>query len=145
MEPWRRTPLSSSPLAGIALPLFLVPTVMAMRQAGKKREFEHLERMRALETGQPIPGEANWAGAMACAAVGAGVPLMAYLFTFLAYINQPGGKIELFIAPTITSLFAFMGAGGMATAIFRPRRAKVEATSHAKPQFDPDAYETVGR
>jgi len=55
------------PLAGIALPLFLVPTIIAMKMEGKKREMRHAERMRAMEMGLPIPGDTGWAAATAIA------------------------------------------------------------------------------
>src|SRR4051812_43099259 len=86
------------PLAGIALPMVLVPTIMGMRQANKKREYQHAERMRALELGQPIPGQSHWAAAVA--AIGAGVPLASFLFTFLGYVNFRNAPGEIWIAPT---------------------------------------------
>ena len=46
------------PLAGIILPLVLVPMVMTLKFRMKKREWEHLERMRALQMGV-VPTQAG--------------------------------------------------------------------------------------
>ena len=132
------------PLAAMAMPIVLVPTIMAMRQASKKREYEHLERMKALETGQPIPGELNWAGAIVCAAVGAGVPIASFLFTFLATVNASNVPGEIWIAPVVTSFFALFSAAKLGTSIFQPAKPAT-GEQVGKPVYDPDAYETVGR
>ena len=131
------------PLAGIALPAFLVPLILAFRQGSKKREFEHLERMRALEMGQPAPGESHWPQAFACAMIGAGVPIGAFLFTFLAAVNTSGMAGEVWLAPAVVSCFALMASVGLAKTLFHPTKgAKGEA--QAKLQMDPDAYDVVG-
>src|SRR3954465_10682088 len=78
------------PLAGIALPAVLVPTILTFRHAARKREYAHKERMKALETGQPVPGESAWPAAFVCASIGAGVPLGSFLFTWLASVTGPG-------------------------------------------------------
>ena len=131
------------PLAGIALPAILVPLILAFRQGAKKREYEHLERMRALEMGQPVPGESHWPQAFACAMIGAGVPIGAFLFTFLAFINISNPANEIWIAPAVVSCFALMASAGLAKTLFHPtKRAKGEA--EGKPVMDPDAYDVVG-
>lgn len=133
------------PLAGIALPIVLVPTIMGMRQASRKREMQHAERMRALELGQPITGQSHWAAAVA--AIGAGVPLTSFIFTFLAYVNSHNPPGEIWMAPTITSFFALVGAVKLGALAFKPPKPQVadEPAYNGKPHYDPDAYETVGR
>jgi hypothetical protein len=34
-----------------------LPVVLGMRQAARDREFEHAERLKALELGRPLPGD----------------------------------------------------------------------------------------
>jgi len=134
------------PLAGIALPAFLVPTILTFRQAAKKREHLHLERMRALEMGQPVPGESSWPQAFVCAMVGAGVPLGSFLFTWLASVTtMPRLSGEVWFAPTVVSLGALAFASQLAGTLFRPSRATA-STAHlnGKPAMDPDAYDVVG-
>ena len=43
------------PLAGIMLPMVLVPTIITLAHRMKKREWQHKERLRALELGLPVP------------------------------------------------------------------------------------------
>ncbi len=132
------------PLAGIALPLMLVPTIIAMRQAAKKREYEHLERMKALETGQPVPGEAAWPAALVCAAIGAGVPVGSFLFTFLASVNSPQMPGEIWMAPGVVSALALFTCRKMASTLFRPATLPSTVPLNGKPAFDPVAYDMAG-
>lgn len=135
------------PLAGIALPMLLVPTIMAFRQMAKKREYQHIERMKALETGRPIPGESYMPQAFVCAAVGAGVPVGSFLFTFLAWVSTHNPPTEMWVAPMSTSLVALMCCTIMALKMFRPAKGsttEADANANGKPAFDPDAYDFVG-
>ena len=131
------------PLAGIALPAFLVPLILAFRQGSKKREFAHMERMRALEMGQPVPGESLWPQAFTCAMIGAGVPIGAFLFTFLAAVNMPSLTGEVWMAPGVVSCFALMASAGLAKTLFHPTK-DTKGKAQAKLQMDPDAYDVVG-
>lgn len=134
------------PLAAIALPVVLVPIVMTLKQAGKKREYAHLERMKALETGQPVPGECRWMGPLVCGLIGAGVPMFAFLFTFLAYVNSHHAPGEIWIAPVVTSFIALFAASNIGSKVLQPApAASPEAYTEGKPAYDRDAYETVGR
>ena len=130
------------PLAGIALPMILVPTILAFRHMAKKREFQHRERMRSLETGRSMPGESIWPQAFVCAAVGAGVPVGAFFFTFLAWISSSHTPGEIWLAPVVVSLAALMSSKVMALSLFR--MTNHETAMEAKPAFDPDAYDVVG-
>jgi hypothetical protein len=134
------------PLSGIALPVVLVPTILVLRQSAKKREFEHKERMKALETGQPVPGEAAWPAALVCASIGAGVPVGSFLFTFLASVNSPRMPEEIWLAPVAVSVFALMTCGKLASKLFRTAAppASPRPDLNGKPAFDPDAYDVVG-
>ncbi len=134
------------PLAGIALPAFLVPIIMALKQGSKKREFQHIERMKALETGRTVPGESSWPQAFVCAAVGAGVPVGSFLFTFLAWVNTSNTPNEIWFAPAVVSTIALLCSMGLATLLFRPVKAATptDVQLNGKPSFDPDAYDVVG-
>lgn len=132
------------PLAGIALPAVLVPTIMAFRHAARKRELLHLERMKALEAGRPVPGETTWPQAIALASVGAGVPLGSFFITWLAYVTSHRAMPELFVAPMGVSVCALICAWALAGRLF-PKPEIRDAGSAAKPVYDPDAYEFAGR
>ncbi|MDB5352829.1 MAG: hypothetical protein JWN86_4076 [Planctomycetota bacterium] len=131
------------PLAGIALPAVLVPTILSFRYYGKQREFEHLERMKALETGQPVPGDA-WPGAFVCAAVGAGVPVGSFLFTFLTSVNTRSVPGEIWLAPAGVSVIALWTCFRLASTVFRPSVPAPTSHLNGKPAFDPVAYDMAG-
>lgn len=134
------------PLTAIALPMVIVPAVLIFRHAAKKREYQHAERMRALDMGQPVPGEDRWPAAFVCAAIGAGVPVGSFLFTFLATVNGTNVPAEIWIAPALVSAAALLTSMGMAGLMFAPRQktSRKTETLHSKPQFDPDSYDVVG-
>ncbi|APW62534.1 hypothetical protein [Paludisphaera borealis] len=48
-------------LAAVAILMIVValPVVLSMRHAAKDREFQHAERLKALEMGRPLPGEST--------------------------------------------------------------------------------------
>jgi hypothetical protein len=136
------------PLAGIALPAVIVPTILAFRHSAKKREYEHLERMKALETGQPVPGESQLAAATTCVAIGAGVPIGAFFFTLIASLSSPNMADEVWIAPVVVSGIALMSSLSLARSLFRPKAPAnstiADAHLNGKPSFDPDAYDVAG-
>jgi hypothetical protein len=134
------------PMAGISLPLILVPIILGFRQVAKKREFQHRERMKALETGQAVPGESNWPQAFVCAAIGAGVPIGSFLFTFLAWICKSASPGEIWVAPAVVSLVAVISSASLGSSMFASdkSKSKAEAELNGKPAFDPDAYDVVG-
>jgi len=132
------------PLAGISLPLVLVPLILAFRHSAKKREFSHRERMKALETGRPVPGEgANPAVAVVCMAIGTGVPTVSFVFTWLASLTAPHLAAGIWVAPAVVSSIALLVAYRLASTLLCPVRASNEPLI-GKPTFDPDAYDVVG-
>ena len=48
------------PLAGIALPVVLVPVILCIKYARYERELEHAERIKALELGRTLPKDEPW-------------------------------------------------------------------------------------
>ncbi len=83
------------PILGIFLPIVLVPMIMILKHRTLQREWQHEERMRAVELGVPAPGE-HRGGSVA--AVGAGVPIVsviAALTTTLAYQSPEGDEIPM--------------------------------------------------
>ena len=72
------------PIVGILMPLVLVPTILVLKHRHKRREWEHRERMRAME--RPDAARRDLAGAVGSggvAAIGAGVPMASVLAAFL--------------------------------------------------------------
>jgi hypothetical protein len=81
-------------IAVVAILLIVValPVVLNMRQAAKDREFQHAERLKALEMGRPLPGETAIVGSpkVAGAGVGVWVPISALGIALAA----TGGSVE---------------------------------------------------
>lgn len=140
------------PIVAILMPLALVPTIILMKQAGKRREWEHQERMRAMDLGLAPAGPSGgtfWPS-MATIAIGAGVPIASLLFALLAQMTGRGGDEVWGCSAGVGVTAVLCGAVLGFRLIGSGRRASGPAPSvfdhHAKPsQFDPDAYDTVGR
>ena len=43
------------PIVGILMPLVLVPMIMVLKHRTLRREWQHKERMKAMEMGGPLP------------------------------------------------------------------------------------------
>ena len=50
-----RSTLWSFPILGILMPLVLVPTILVLKHRHQRREWEHKERMKAMEIQLPTP------------------------------------------------------------------------------------------
>jgi hypothetical protein len=128
-----------------AVPLVLVPTVMIMRHLAHKREWEHAERMKALELGLPAPGNESWA-ATVCIAIGAGVPVGALCIAWLASLEQSGSP-HYWIAATVVGSLGVLSGTLLATRLL-PSSFRAQSPSfdtQSKPELDPDAYDVAGR
>jgi hypothetical protein len=138
------------PILGILMPIGLVPIIMFMKHRTLQREWQHKERMRAIEMGVP-PSPATAGGSVV--AIGAGVPIasvIAAAVTSLSY--QPssiGDEVPVFgIAWGCACLISILGMGsGLLLAHVQGRARKDSESLHAmrdnKPIFDPDAYDVV--
>jgi len=133
------------PLAGISLPLILVPTILVLKHIGRQREWEYKERMRALELGRPLPGTDKWP-AIAAIALGAGMPVGVFLCTWMAVLTAHADD-GIFVAATVVSLGGVWGGTTALKRLLASRELPAEAPYQAngKPAHDPDAYDVVGR
>ncbi|HEV3165176.1 MAG TPA: hypothetical protein VGZ22_14210 [Isosphaeraceae bacterium] len=135
------------PIVAILMPLALVPTVMAMRHATRKREWEHAERMKALELGVPVPGSDSWRAAV-CMAIGAGVPVGAFAFAWIAGMttHTSADSWEAAVAVGIPGVLCgtFLAAR-LLPSRNRPQITETNAFANGKPALDPDTYDVVGR
>jgi hypothetical protein len=136
------------PIVGMLIPIIIVPTALAMKQAQRARELEHAERMRALELGRTLPQDENgWSPPRICVAIGAGVPIGVFLCAWLA--SQSGGQPEL-IWPMAGGVgVTAVICGSLLAARHFTLRAEAEIGTHAadsngKTPIDADAYDVVG-
>jgi hypothetical protein len=133
------------PLAGIALPLVLVPTIIAMKHARQKREWEHLERMKAMELGRPVPsalGDDAWPAIVAIG-IGAVMPIAVFLFTWLACLTARLDS-DIFLAPLFVGVAGVLGGATLGHRLLSARERATAASYPTKPAFDPEALDVVG-
>lgn len=143
------------PIIAILMPLVLVPILMILKHRFKRREWEHLERMRAMDGSHPPALRVGWVGSGGVAAIGAGVPAASVLGAFLTTLYAPPTMFEdIPVSVVAWGCAALIAAGGLSTALvlaFLQARtlrhlASIEqaGTDHAKPVFDPDTFDVVG-
>jgi hypothetical protein len=140
------------PIVAILMPLILAPTVIFMAHRQKRREWEHLERVRSLESGVPTPWRNESAGSTAIAAIGAGVPIASVLAAFLTCISvEVRSEDEIPMAGIAWGCALMISAAAMITSLIlalmqlRARKQADLATSQIDKPFayDPDAYDVV--
>ena len=147
MNPMEMIVLSAN-LAFVGLVLTWAST--AVKQARRRREMEHAERMKAMEMGLvPPPGGLNWPAAAVCIAVGAGVPIGSFLVSWLATLTA-GAPNEIWYAPVFVSFAAIGAARKLACRVIDPKSGSCKAPGDRAPAtagkeaFDPDAFDVVG-
>jgi hypothetical protein len=136
------------PIAGIALPVVLVPVILGIKYARYERELEHAERIKALELGRTLPkDEPWWTLPRIAVAIGAGVPVAVFFCAWQASVALGEPEHAAWIGASIVGL-ASVVCGSVLTGVhfFRRDRAseRVDGLS-AKPRFDADAYDVVSR
>ncbi len=138
-------------LVALAVAVLLLAAA-ALLGGHRRREWDHTERMRMIEMGLPVPPqEAPWPRAFVCAAIGAGVPFVAFVSTYFAH-QKPGAADELWIAPAVVSLGSVIGASILTGYLFPPARRSTKSDAvlargtqpGMKAESDPDAYDFVG-
>jgi hypothetical protein len=131
------------PILALFIPIVIAPTGMAFKHARHKREYEHTERMRALELGRVLPkDESWWTPARIGLVIGGVVPISA-MGSAMIGSDIAGFHEEIWMAAAI------VGAAGVICGTILAGK-QFFGTGHAdqaveKPQYDPDAYDVVGR
>jgi len=128
---------------------------LLVRNGHRRREWQHAERMKALEVGLPVPPhDASRARAAVCIAIGAGVPLMVFGIALAAYHEDPAHHVALWIAPGVVSGLSVVGACILAGVLFGGGSNPEDTSSvgnapgprnGVKPAYDPDTLDVVGR
>jgi hypothetical protein len=140
------------PITAILMPMVLVPTIITLKHRQKKREWEHLERMRAMELQLPTPALGESPGARGVVAIGAGVPIASVLGAFFTCVEGPPSVDGVPLAAIAWGSAALISIGAMLTSLIlafmvarSPGRVDAAAlVSQAKPVYDPDAFDVVG-
>jgi hypothetical protein len=140
------------PVVAILMPLFLVPTILVLKHRHRQREWEHLERMRAMEMQLPTSSRQEGWGTKSVVWIGAGVPIAAVIMAFLTCEEGPASVEGVPLAAIAWSCAALISGGAMLTSLILAfllarsahRADAASLVDHAKPAFDPDAFDVVG-
>jgi len=144
-------PVLLVPITAILMPLALVPTIIAMKHRHRRREWEHLERMRAMDMGVRARPDQATGDAKSIAWIGAGVPIASVITAFLTCSEGPAEVENVPLAAIVWSCAALISGGAMLTSLIigfllgraRKTAEPIHDLNHAKPAFDPDAYDVV--
>ena len=141
------------PIVAILMPLVLVPMTLFMKHRHQRREWEHLERLKSMETQWPMPMRYALGRAGGISAIGAGVPAMSVLAAFLTTLLCEPLPSEASVAvPAIAWGCALLiSVGAMVTSLklaaMEHRAWKETEFSHSgddrKPAYDPDAFDVA--
>ena len=134
------------PIVAAVTAMVVVPISLYFRHLSARRELEHKERMRAIETGYPLVNTGPFWPCLAAAAIGGLVPCAGFLFAFLVNVG-PRRHEEAWIAAALVGFVAVLSGAKLVSQILaKPREAEWNARSmDTKPAYDPDAYDTVSR
>ncbi len=137
------------PIVGILMPLLLVPTIIVLKYRQARREWEHLERMKAMNNGRPVATSSTYCGV---AAIGAGVPIASVLAALAASLlldSHSSDEIEMYgiVWGCAALISALALASSLILAAIQSRARDATRTTQTlmndKPAFDPDALDVV--
>lgn len=151
----------------VLMVVLAAPAIAGIAIAGRKRELEHKERMRALEMGLSLEPSRPWA-AWAAIAIGGVVPVAALVVGLLATLLAPkqdfsdpesivlaSKGFEAYYGITwgcvsMVGLAGVIAGAFLANRLIAQRGAGLDASPHhgafaAKPTFEPDTFDTVSR
>ncbi len=134
----------------------MMPFFLHFRGERRKRELEHIERMRSIEVGRPYPGDNKfWLSGVPqwvvphiiSVSIGAVVPLGVFLFAFLTSLVV-GFQKEIWIAAGMVGLGSVICGTVLAGAAFQrmTRGGQDEGFAsyrESKPHVEDDAYDVV--
>ncbi len=135
------------PIVAMLIPIIVVPVAIAAKQARRRREFEHAERMCALELGRPIPQSHAWP-ALVAIFIGAGVPVGTFLICWLATASTNHVTDQIFMVAGLVSFAAVIAGFRLGANLIAASSVLHEETPvvrNGKPTLDPDAYDVVSR
>jgi hypothetical protein len=134
------------PMMGMLIPIIIVPISLGIKHARYLREVEHAEKMRAMELGHSPHEEHAWTSASLAALIGGAVPIAAMGIAFLATRSFAASDTSLIHG--IWQTAAMIGVAGVICGSILAAQgfAQKHQANHAeKPEFDPEAFDVVGR
>jgi hypothetical protein len=131
------------PLVAITIPIIIAPVAIVSKLMQKKRELEHMERMRALELGRVLPQDQPWFNPTRVIALIAGfVPLVSLAIAGIM-TSEIGYHDEVWMTCGGVGISSVVCGTYLAGKyLFRSQTGE---DPNVKGHFDPDAYDVVGR
>lgn len=141
------------PLTAILMPLGIVMLVFKSKHRAAVREFEHKERMKAIEAGispYQAPRSENAWPALVALGLGAFMPIGVFFLAWLSSMTTQVGD-GIFVAATFVSGAGVIGGTRMGLRLLQKRTAEAarlaltppRQAGSRKPAFDPDAYDAI--
>lgn len=127
---------------GIGIAYFAIH--LGIRHDRYKRELEHKERMRALELGRSLPGDAAWLSpAKVALMIAGGVPIGIFACASIATV-QVGFHADVWIASAMAGLGSVVCGTLLAGLSFaKTGQGGHQAQFALKPEVSEDAYDVV--
>jgi hypothetical protein len=116
--------------------------VMGIRHDRRKRELEHIERMKALELGRTLPRDEPW---LSPAKIGAAIAILVPIGAFASASESARSTHDseaVWMATFLVSIAAVI-SGAVVVAMSIKKRATPSETATAKPFVEEDAYDVV--
>src|SRR5262249_15464205 len=105
------------PVIAILMPLVLVPTIITLKHRHQRREWEHRERMRAMELGLPVPSGPDTWGGKTVLSIGAGVPIASSFAALLPCTEGPPEVDGVPLAAIAWASAALISGGALITSL----------------------------
>lgn len=135
--------------ASVAVLMIVValPVVLSMRHAAKDRELLHAERLKALETGRPMPGESASRGSAGGAGVGVWVPICVFGIALAATQHSENSQaigVAVWISAGCVGVTGVI-CGTILTLNNAMRESRAARQTVAKPFYEEAEIDAVGR
>jgi hypothetical protein len=119
-----------------------IAIILGIRHDRRKREMEHIERMKALEFGRTLPQDEPWLSpAKLAALIGGAVPLGVFVSVGTA-TSSSGFHDGMWIAATLVGTAAVICGTVLVTSLHKRDATSSESPS-TKPYVEEDAYDVV--
>jgi len=133
-------------LVGAVLLLTFQPWRRFSSRSGRRREWEHAERMKAMELGHPIViPESIWPRALVCIAIGALVPVGVFVCAWLVNSTPHGDEGTQGTVWGVSFLVSTVAIGcgtALAFGLLGSRDRTRQADAVGKPpSYDPESFE----
>jgi hypothetical protein len=135
----------------MALPLGIIVVATRAKQQARSRDYEHRERMKAIEAGispfGPLRGPGAWPSLVALG-LGGFMPVGVFFIAWLANETSHVGD-GVFLGATVVAALGVLGGTRMGIRLLQPADpmpaipAPPEHVTRRKPSFNADAYDTI--